>query len=62
MKTPKFLLLSCHSPHFSAKVLENLVVSLWGEKVEMESFEMLIPEESSRRAIPSGACVRVTFN
>ncbi|MCM8535357.1 MAG: class I SAM-dependent methyltransferase [Lentisphaeraceae bacterium] len=61
MKEPKFLLLSCHSPHFSAKVLENLVVSLWGEKVEMESFEMLIPEESSRRAIPSGACVRVLF-
>ncbi|MCH2204469.1 MAG: class I SAM-dependent methyltransferase [Lentisphaerales bacterium] len=61
MKEPKFLLLSCHSPHFSAKVLENLVVSLWGENIEMESFEMLIPEESSRRAIPSGNCVRVTF-
>jgi len=61
MKTPKFLLLSCHSPLYSPKALENLVVSLWGENVTLESFEMTIPEESSKRAIPSGACVRVTF-
>ncbi|NQZ57749.1 MAG: class I SAM-dependent methyltransferase [Lentisphaeraceae bacterium] len=61
MQDPKFLLLSCHSPHYSPKALENLVVSLWGDRVEMVSFEMTIPEESSKRSIPSGACVRVTF-
>ena len=61
MPNPKFLLLSCHSPLYSPKALENLVVSLWGDNVSMESFEMKIPEQSSKRAIPSGACVRVLF-
>ncbi len=61
MTNPKFLLLSCHSPLYTPKALENLVVSLWGNNVTMESFEMSIPEKSSSRVIPSGACVRVTF-
>ena len=61
MPSPKFLLLSCHSPHYTPIALENLVVSLWGNKVKMESFEMSIPETSSKRAIPSGSCVRVLF-
>ena len=61
MPDPKFLLLSCHSPHYTPIALENLVVSLWGGKPKMDSFEMSIPESSSKRAIPSGSCVRVLF-
>lgn len=61
MPSPKFLLLSCHSPLYTPIALENLVVSLWGNKVKMESMEMSINEESSKRAIPSGSCVRVLF-
>lgn len=61
MQKPKFLLLSCHSPLYTPLALQNLVVSLWGDSVKMESFEMFIPEKSSGRAIPSGSCVRVLF-
>ena len=61
MKDPQFLLLSCHSPHYTPKALENLVMSIWGRSVKMDSFEMSIPENNSARVIPSGSCVRVTF-
>jgi 23S rRNA (cytosine1962-C5)-methyltransferase len=61
MPDPKFLLLSCHSANYTPKALDNLVHSLWGKRANMESFEMVIPEESSQRVIPSGFCVRVTF-
>ncbi len=60
-KKPKFILFSCHTPHFSPKVLENLVLTTWGENVTLESGEMTIPQESSRRTIPSGFYTRVTF-
>ena len=58
---PKFILFSCHSPHFTPKVLENIFHSIWPGKLEIESFEMLIEEKHSHKVVPSGVCARVSF-
>ena len=58
---PAFILFTCHTPHFTPKVLENLVYTVWGEKLETSSGEMTVPQKSSRRTIPSGFYTRVTF-
>lgn len=58
---PAFILFTCHTPHFTPKVLDNLIYTVWGENLSTESGEMTIPQESSKRTIPSGFYTRVTF-
>ena len=59
---PAFILFTCHTPHFTPKVLENLAYTVWGENLTIESGEMTIPQESSKRTIPSGFYARIIFN
>ena len=42
---PAFILFTCHTPHFTPKVLENLVYTVWGEKLETNSGEMTVPQK-----------------
>lgn len=56
---PFTVVLSCHSPGFSLLVLENLLREAYGNKGDMNAFEMSIPE-STGRSLPSGVCVRYT--
>ena len=58
---PAFILFTCHTPHFTPKVLENLIYTVWGEKLKTDSGEMTVPQHSSKRTIPSGFYTRVTF-
>jgi 23S rRNA (cytosine1962-C5)-methyltransferase len=51
----KFLLLSAHSPSYSPLALHNLVGGFRGENSVVTCEEMVIPEESSERMLPSGA-------
>jgi 23S rRNA (cytosine1962-C5)-methyltransferase len=59
---PAFILFTCHTPHFTPKVLENLAYTVWGENLTIESGEMTIPQKSSKRTIPSGFYARIIFN
>ncbi|WP_294506641.1 class I SAM-dependent methyltransferase [uncultured Victivallis sp.] len=56
---PFTVILSCHSPGFSCRVLERLLVEACGRGGEFESFEMTIPE-STGRELPAGISVRYT--
>ncbi len=58
---PRFVLFSCHTPHFTPKALENLCHSVFGDKIKVDAFEMTVPEKNSKRVVPSGFCCRVTF-
>ena len=55
---PFTLVLSCHSPGFSCRVLERCAAAVFGPKCSMESFEMSIPEAASSRELPAGICLR----
>ena len=57
--SPRFVLLSCHTPGFTPLVLENLL----GERLERDSFaiesaETTLAEERSGRRLPSGSYTR----
>jgi len=54
----KFLILSGHSSFFTPKLLENLLIEIFEDQGEFESFEMLIPQKDSLKVLPSGSCVR----
>ena len=56
---PFTLVLSCHSPGFSCRVLERCAASVFGEGGEFGSFEMSIPESGSGRELPAGVCLRL---
>lgn len=58
---PSFVLFSCHTPHFTPKVLENFFHTYWPQGIEVESFEMTVQEHDSPRVVPSGVGARVTF-
>lgn len=54
-----FLLLSCHTPGFTPVTLHNQVAEVVAEgKGKIEAGEMLVFEEGSKRALPSGAYAR----
>jgi 23S rRNA (cytosine1962-C5)-methyltransferase len=52
------LVLSCHSPGFSVKVLERCVRQTFGSSGVFSSAEMSIPESISGNELPAGICVR----
>ena len=56
---PFTLVLSCHSPGFSCRVLERCAVAVFGSGGRCESFEMSIPEAGSNRELPAGVCLRL---
>ncbi len=56
---PFTVILSCHSPGFSALVLERLAREAFGSKGELVAGEMSIPE-STGRELPAGVSVRYT--
>ena len=55
---PVFVLLSCHTPGFTPRVVANVVESVLGRDAHVESGEMLIPEQGSGRCLPAGVYVR----
>ncbi len=56
-----FFLLSCHTPGFTPTTLHNQIAEVVTErKGKLESGEMLIFEEQSGRALPSGSYARWT--
>ena len=60
---PIFVLLSAHTPGFTALAMENLLDGMmrkFGGK--LESMEMTIPEEKSGRRLPSGSMARWSAN
>ena len=59
--TPKpiFVLLSAHTPGFTALAMENLLGDMMRKHGgKLESMEMTIPEEKSGRRLPSGSMAR----
>lgn len=55
-KKPLFILLSAHTPNFSPLALENLLADMMaGFKGWLSSHEMVIPQASSKRGLPSGS-------
>lgn len=56
---PFTVVLSCHSPGFSCRVLERLLEEACGRGGRFDSFEMTIPE-STGRELPAGLSVRYT--
>ncbi|MBC8412454.1 class I SAM-dependent rRNA methyltransferase, partial [bacterium] len=56
---PVFMLLSAHTPGITPLTLENLLADLTGPfSGTMSSSEMIIPEQSSKRVLPSGTMAR----
>lgn len=56
---PLFVLLSCHTPGFSARVLENLLDQhLRGLGGKLDSGEMLLSGSPNTRPLPSGSYAR----
>lgn len=55
---PFTMVLSCHSPGFSTKVLERCIAAVFGGKGRFDSAEMTIPETDSGRELPAGVSVR----
>lgn len=60
-KSPMFVLLSCHTPGFSAQVLENLLSQhLSGLAGAVDSGEMLLTGGEGVKPLPSGSFARWT--
>ena len=58
---PRFVLLSAHTPGFTALALENLLADMMrGFGGTLSSLEMTIPEADGSRRLPSGAMARWT--
>ncbi len=56
---PQFVLLSAHTPGFTALALENLLADMMrGFGGKLSSMEMTIPETDSPRRLPSGTMAR----
>ena len=58
-EAPFALVLSCHSPGFSCRVLERCAAAVFGSGGVCESFEMSSPEVGSGRELPAGVCLRL---
>lgn len=55
---PAFVVLSCHTPGFTPRVVANVVESVLGRDADVDCGEMLIPEQDGERWLPAGVYVR----
>lgn len=56
----KFVLLSSHSPGYTALAMENMLRQVFGEQAEFTSEEMILPQAAKALALPTGAsCLMV---
>jgi len=59
IKPLKFILLSCHTPGYSPRCLQNLLHLVFGlDSSQVQGGEMLIPVENADLALPSGTYAR----
>ncbi|MCB1181610.1 MAG: class I SAM-dependent methyltransferase [Chlamydiia bacterium] len=57
-KTPRFFLVSCHTPGYTPLVLRNLLAQYFNEKIE--TGEMIIQADKTCFSVPSGTFARWT--